>query len=84
MEINLPNNVNVQQKAAAAGFGDNIEAYVAHLIKSDHPATLCEAELQESLALITQGEADIEAGRVQDMRQALLDIGAKHGFNLQE
>ena len=84
MQINLPSHVNVEQKAAAAGFGQDVQAYVAHLIENDQPARLGEVQLQQSLAMIEQGEADIEAGRVQDLRQALLDIGSKYGFQLPE
>jgi hypothetical protein len=37
MQINLPDEdaALVREKAAAAGFGEQIDAYVAHLIKSD-------------------------------------------------
>lgn len=38
MQINLPDDAAplIRQKAAAAGFPDQIDAYVAYLIASDH------------------------------------------------
>jgi len=85
MTINLPNDVDivVQQKAAAAGFGDDINAYVAHLIVSDQPAQpLSEDELAASLEMIRQGEQDIAAGRTQPMREALQQIAEQHGLKI--
>ena len=37
MQINLPEDIEalVRQKAAAAGFSNEIEAYLAHLVKAD-------------------------------------------------
>ena len=37
MEINLPDDIEalVRQRAAAAGFSNEIAAYVAHLVKAD-------------------------------------------------
>jgi len=89
MQINLPNDAEiiVLQKAAAAGFGDDVNAYVAHLISADVPMEkpceeLVEAELASSEAMISQGEADIEAGKFRDMKEALLDLGEKRGYSL--
>jgi len=85
MQINLPNDVDVvvQQKAAAAGFGEDVDAYIAHLIVNDEPVeALTPEQLKESEAMLRRGEADMEAGRVQDMREALLEIGEKRGFTL--
>jgi len=51
MQINLPNGAEiiVLKKAAAAGFGEDVTAYVAHLIATDEPeaefAPLADEEL---------------------------------------
>jgi len=89
MQINLPNDADVivLQKAAAAGFGEDVNAYVSHLISSDvaieEPCeTLSEAELAASEAMIARGEADIEAGNFRDMKEALLELGEKRGYSL--
>jgi hypothetical protein len=69
MQINLPDEVAplVQQKATAAGFAGQIDAYVAHLIATDEvedygaPANLSVAgkSREEIDAMITVG---IESG----------------------
>ncbi len=89
MQINLPNDAEiiVLQKAAAAGFGEDVNAYVAHLISSDEPTddprgTLSEEELTASLEMIRESEEDITAGRTQGMREGLLEIAEKHGLTI--
>jgi len=90
MQINLPNDAEiiVLKKAAAAGFGEDVTAYVAHLISSDETTddsrgTLSEAELAASEKRIVQGEADLKAGNVRDMKEALLELGEKRGYSLE-
>jgi len=41
-------------------------------------------QLAASEALIRRGEDDLAAGRTQDMREALLALGEKRGFSLEE
>jgi len=89
MQINLPNDADkfVLQKAEAAGFGEDVSAYVGHLIAADGPTedprgTLSEAEIAASEEMIARGEADIEAGKFRDMKEALLELGEKRGYSL--
>lgn len=83
MQINLPNVVEnlVLEKAAAAGYGEDVAAYVAHLIEADEPLPLSEDQRKQSEAIIERGEADIAAGRTQDMREAMLQLGEKRGYS---
>ena len=77
MQINLPDDAAqlIRQKAAAAGFPDQIEAYVAHLIASDEvedyraPAGLSLAgkTREEVEAMITAG---FESGPATPMTDA--------------
>jgi len=64
VQINLPNDfeVLVLKKSAAAGFGENVAAYVAHLIAADEFAPLADEELQASLAMIDAGMEEIASG----------------------
>jgi len=91
MQINLPNDADVIvfQKAEAAGFGEDVNAYVAYLISEDDPIeepheTLSEAELGASLKMIRESEADIASGRTQDMREGLQEIAEKHGLTISQ
>jgi len=54
------------------------------IVSDDSAEILSNAELKESLTMIERGEADMKSGRVQDMRQALLETGSKRGFTLDE
>lgn len=77
MQINLPDDAAplIREKAAAAGFPDQIEAYVAHLIASDEvedygaPADLSLAgkSREEVEAMITAG---FESGPATPMTDA--------------
>lgn len=89
MQIDLPTDTDpiVFDKAAAAGFGDDVAAYVAHLIVMDDPTTdprgvLSETELRQSVAELEAADATIDAGQGHDARQALLKLGQKFGFQL--
>jgi len=64
VQINLSNDseVLVLKKAEAAGFGEDVAAYVAHLIAADGFAPLADEELQASLAMIDAGMEEIAAG----------------------
>jgi hypothetical protein len=88
MQINLPHDAEiiVLQKAAAAGFGEDVTAYVAHLISADEPtedcAPLADDQLKASLDLIRRGEDDIASGRTQPLREALEEIAETNGLNI--
>jgi len=89
MQINLSNDAEllVLQKAAAAGFGQDVAAYVIHLVATDEPkeephGRPSEAELAASFKIILESEADIAAGRTQDMREGLQQIAKKHGLTI--
>ncbi len=90
MQINLPNDAEivVLQKAAAAGFGEDVNAYVAHLISEDEPsenfAPLIGDELQASLEMLHRSEEDLAAGKTQDMREALKEIADSHGLKINQ
>ena len=70
--------------AQAAGY-DDVPALISAIAGEpieDPRGPLSEEELAASLEMIRQSEADIAAGRTRDMREALLEIGKKHGFDL--
>jgi hypothetical protein len=77
MQINLPDDAVplIRQKAAAAGFADQIDAYVAHLIASDEvedygtasPLSLAGKSREEVEAMITAG---FESGPATPMTNA--------------
>ncbi len=82
MQINLPSDAEAlaRQKAASAGFGDDISAYVAHLITVDEAGAENGLDPQASEEILRRGEADLAAGRTYDMHAALLAMGKKKGF----
>jgi len=85
MEINLPNDAEiiVLQKAIAAGFGEDVNAYVVHLISADEPSeAFVGDELETSLEMIRRGEEDIAAGKTQNMREALEEIAINNGLKI--
>ena len=72
--------------AQAAGYED-VAAFVSALAGDaveDPRGTLNEDELAASLAMIRDSEADIAAGRTQDMREALKQIAEKHGLSIDQ
>lgn len=90
MQIQLPHDADaiVRTKAEAAGFGNDIAAYVGHLIVSDKPAEttfspLSKEELATSEAMIRRGEEELAAGKFRDMKEALLELGEKRGYSMQ-
>lgn len=50
MQVNLPSDADslIHTKAAAAGFGDDISAYVTHLVTIDCPEALEETASERS------------------------------------
>jgi len=88
MEINLPSDAEiiVFQKAEAAGFGEDVSAYVVHLISADKPSEaftpLVGNELDTSLEMIRRGEEDLALGKTQDMREALEEIAVNNGLKI--
>ncbi len=93
MEINIP--TNEQQKlalqAAAHGYA-TVDAFVSELLTnvaslSDQAtvfAPLTDEQRSQSEELVRRGEDDLAAGRVQDMRQALQQLGRERGLTLGE
>jgi len=62
--------------AIAAKHGD-VAAFLEHAAKQ-----AMADELSDSLAMIQESEADIAAGRTQDMREGLQEIADKHGLKI--
>jgi len=78
MTITLKNNIleKAQKQAAAAGYADDVEAYLDSLIE--------EADEQaDILAQIQEGIADGEAGRTQPVREAFEELAKKYNITLQ-
>ncbi len=72
--------------AQIAGYPDvsafiNALAEDAETVAGSH---VSEANLAESESIIARGEADLAAGRTQDMREAFLDLGVKRGYVREE
>ncbi|MEM9352484.1 MAG: hypothetical protein AAGA92_05685 [Planctomycetota bacterium] len=69
MQINLPDDSMplIRQQAAAAGFGDQIDAYVAHLIASD---SVEDYGAPESISL---------AGKCREEIEAMISAGVESG-----
>jgi predicted transcriptional regulator len=71
--------------AQAAGY-DDVPAFVKALADEpieDPRGTLSEEERAASLEMIRESEADIAAGRTQDMREGLRQIAEKRGLTIQ-
>ncbi len=70
--------------AKAAGHVD-LQAFLQALASEpakDPCGPLSEQELADSLNMLQASEADIAAGRTQDMRQALREIAEEHGLEV--
>jgi len=77
--------------ALAAGY-DDVLAFISSL--ADDAAVLqsvpcsevemSKAEIAASETMIRCGEGDLAAGRTQDIREALLALGEKRGYSLEE
>ena len=48
--------------------------------QAEYDAAMAELELQKNVALIREGIADVEAGRVQPLEEAMDDIRRELGF----
>jgi len=86
MQIEIPDDQYeaLAERARAAGFADVpalIRALAAEPI-DDPRGELSEGELAESLRMIRESEADVAAGRVQPLRDALQQIADKHGLTV--
>ncbi len=72
--------------ALAAGY-DDVSAFISSLaddaaeVRSE---SLGEAEVAASESRICRGEEDLAAGRTQEMQAALLALGEKRGYSLEE
>ena len=91
MQIELPSSVEerLTAHAKAAGY-DNVERYAVEHLQAiaDQPTPpeltpLSDEQLAESLAMLRESEADLAAGRTQDMREALREIADKHGLQIE-
>lgn len=70
--------------AQAAGYGD-VDGLLASLAAEpieDPRGLLTEEQLRESVARMEQGEADIEAGKGREMKDALNEIADKYGLKI--
>lgn len=78
-------------RAAAHGYAD-VSAFVSQVLAniaslSDEAAVFApleEGQVIRSEQLLQQGEADLAAGRVQDMREGLIKLGKSRGLSLDE
>jgi hypothetical protein len=86
MHIDIPNEQYqaLAERARAAGYAD-----VPGLIKAlatepidDPRGDLSAEELAESVGVLRESEADIAAGRVRPLRDALTQIAEKHGLSI--
>ena len=70
--------------AQAAGYAD-VPAFIASLAGEpieDPRGTLSDAQLRENVAAMECGEAEIEAGGGQDMKDAIVEIAGKYDLNI--
>lgn len=70
--------------ALAAGYQD-VPAFIASFVgePTDDPrGTLTDAQLRENVAVMERGEAEIDAGGGQDMKEALVEIAKKHDLDI--
>jgi len=68
----------------AAGY-DDVPAFINALtdeVTVRQQAPMSKEQLAASEAMLRCGEADLAAGRTQDMRDALLALGEKRGYSL--
>ncbi|TWT87244.1 hypothetical protein Mal64_27820 [Pseudobythopirellula maris] len=89
MQISLPDDADpfIRSQAEAAGFKDDIAAYVVHLIAAQDPdndprGPLSEEQLQDSLQRCDRAMAQARAGKGKDLRVAIAEIADKHGLDL--
>ena len=68
MQITLPDDLNLADRAAAAGYSDVAE-YLAALVERD-----------ADLAAIQRGLADANAGRLQSLEEFDAEFRAKHNI----
>lgn len=74
----------LNEQATNAGFTDVsafVEAVADRRVFVD---ALPGDQLAASLKMIRKSEADVQAGRFRNMREAMLEIGEKHGFSAPE
>ncbi len=85
MQIDLPTSdqARLAEHARAAGY-DDVGRYAADsliaLAQHPTPSELAPIDAGAAEAMIRRGEEDLAAGRTRDMREALLELGAKRGF----
>jgi hypothetical protein len=86
MQIDIPGDQyeKLTAKAQAAGY-DGVPAFIKALADepTDDPrGPLSAEELSASLDKLRESEADIAAGRTEDMRLALRQIAEEHGLKI--
>jgi len=70
--------------ALAAGFQD-VSAFVAYFADEsveDPRGSLSEAQLRQNVAAMERGEAELDAGGGQDMKNAISEIADKYGLDV--
>jgi hypothetical protein len=86
MQIEIPNEQYeaLTERAQAAGYAGVPELIRALAIEpiEDPRGEMTEEELAESHRMLNESEADIAAGRVRPLRDALQEIAAKHGLTV--
>ena len=89
MQIEIPatQEHRLALHAKAEGYSD-VERFVAAQLQqiAQQPTTEELGPVEEAAAreMIRRGEADINAGRTQDMEEALLELGKRRGYTLGE
>lgn len=80
MTIQLSDAIRLEAEKRAKAFGfANINEYLESLVQDD-----IERERGETLAALRSSEADVAAGRMRPMREAIYDLAKQHGINLDE
>lgn len=82
--IELPDDEfeRLEHVAQKAGYTD-VSAFIRSLV-AQPTAGLSQAELADSLDMLRESDADIQAGRTEDLRDALLQIAAKYDLQIQQ
>lgn len=80
MTIQLSEAIRQEAEKRAVAFGfAGINEYLESLVQDD-----IEREREETMAALRASEADVAAGRVRPMREAIYDLAKQHGIDLDE
>ena len=72
--------------AQAAGYQD-VSAFIASFADEpvkDPRGSVADTQLRENVAAMERGEAEIDAGGGQDMKEALVEIADKYDLNIKQ